>query len=432
MGIKLFLTIVKRKIKTDLDQPVRNLFMLISESLIMEIIMLFLFLACAQENTAQDYSSSVIGISEQDQDGVSSETSEEEGYTAESDPETNEQDSSENPQDDRGDGELLNESGQVQEIDDELCMDAELHWEACTGIPIDFDNCADGVREEAVMVSQLTCDEIQNTIEFLPMCDSLGMNCDVDNACGAEGLTAADWNSILAATDLTTLNTIYDVEERIDLLEELFTDSGDVRGTFPTVYRPITELAVESIEGGVFEHQTWTESLVISFAARYLDNLRGHLLAQEVTDSWARYYDLSFDCSSSPLRVGSVGIVVHLVVDLPKTLAEIETTPEHADDFEAFGLSLVSATPEIIDELSWHYGVNAEPFFTGFFLGDWVDGAFGEDTMTTFVFQSIRQKAWTNGQFLQDWRWSIAEGDIWGFWHFADGVLATMDASDSI
>ena len=392
--------------------------------------MLFLFFACSQYDVAyqaQENPSSVVGVSEQGQEDSSGA-----GEDAVDESTQEAGDRPEESQTDRGDEELLNESGQVYEIDDELCMDSELHWEACTGIPIDFDNCAGGVREEAVMVSQLTCDQIQNTIDFLPMCNSLGMNCGVDNACGTSGLNAADWNNILTATDLSTLDSIYDVEERIDLLEELFTDNADVRGTFPTVYRPITELAVASIEAGVFEHQAWTESLVISFAARYLDNLRGHLLAQEITNSWDRYYDLSFDCSSSPLRVGSVGIVVHLVVDLPKTLAEIETNSAHEDDFEAFGLSLVEATPEIIDELSEHYGVNAEPFFTGFFLGDWVDGAFGDDTMTTFVFQSIRQKAWTNGQFLQDWRWSMAEGDIWGFWHFADGVLATMDASGSI
>ena len=390
--------------------------------------MFLLFFACLQEDYNQDLATQKSAIVESSQDTQES-VYDESGNTEDA---VEESEIPEEIEDSNNDGELLNEAGSSVEIDDELCIEAELHWESCTGIPIDFDGCDGEVREEAKLVHSLTCDEIQTTIDFLPMCASLDMNCNVDNACGSQGLTAGDWNNILSATDLESLETIYDVEERIILLEELFTDNADVRGTFPTVYRPITELAVASIEDGVFEHQSWTEALVVSFAARYLDNLRGHLLATEITNSWSRYYDLSFDCSASPLRVGSVGIVVHLVVDLPKTLAEIESTEEHQADFETFGLSLVEATPEIIDELGLHYGVNAEPFFTGFFLGDWVDGAFGEDTTTTFVFQSIRQKAWTNGQYLQDWRWSIAEGDIWGFWHFAEGVLATMDATGSI
>ena len=93
-----------------------------------------------------------------------------------------------------------------------------------------------------------------------------------------------------------------------------------------------------------------------------------------------------------------------------------DNSERHADDFEQFGLDLVGVTPKIISELGYHYGVDAEPFFTGFFLGDWVDGIWGENTMTTFAFQAIRQKAWLNGLLLQDWRWGVAEGDIRGFW----------------
>ena len=322
--------------------------------------------------------------------------------------------------------------GWVAAAEDLTCQQADAHWQNCTDIPIDFEDCEGGLRDEAELILQLSCSELETALDVLPLCDSFGRNCDSDNACGESGLSAKDWNDILYATDLTELRSIEDVEERIALVDDVFTARKDVRGTFSTVYRPITSKAVRSVNDGMFEHKEWTEDLIIAFSERYLINLRAHLLNGEVSTPWERYYDLAFNCSSSPLRVASVGIVVHLVVDLPSVLAEIETSERHADDFEQFGLDLVGVTPKIISELGYHYGVDAEPFFTGFFLGDWVDGIWGENTMTTFAFQAIRQKAWLNGLLLQDWRWGVAEGDIRGFWRTADGILATMDEAGSI
>ena len=96
-------------------------------------------------------------------------------------------------------------------------------------------------------------------------------------------------------------------------------------------------------------------------------------------------------------------------------------------DFEIFGLALVEATPTIIENLRDDFGIESENFFNGFFLGDWIDAVAGDDATTTFAFQTIRNKAWNNGMWLQDWRASMAEFEIYSSWRAADGLLATWD-----
>ena len=90
-------------------------------------------------------------------------------------------------------------------------------------------------------------------------------------------------------------------------------------------------------------------------------------------------------------------------------------------------MELVDATDEINENLWMDYGIESAYFFNGFFLGEWVDSVTHEGAMTTFVFQTIRTKAWNNGMWLQDWRASLAEAEIYSSWRTADGILATWD-----
>ena len=100
---------------------------------------------------------------------------------------------------------------------------------------------------------------------------------------------------------------------------------------------------------------------------------------------------------------------------------------DEKEDFDLFGLALVEATPTIIDNLYDDYDIESENFFNGFFLGNWIDAVAGDDATTTFAFQSIRGKAWRNAMWLQDWRFAIAETEIYTSWRAADGILATWD-----
>ena len=160
--------------------------------------------------------------------------------------------------------------------------------------------------------------------------------------------------------------------------------------------------------------------------------LRAHLLLGTTTNSWERYYDLSEDCTASPTRIAAAGVNTHLLIDLPESLAHISSDSTHKHDFEDFGLVLVDATPDLISDLDAAYGTDSAPFFSGYFLGDWVDTTWGENTTTTFAFQTVRNKAWNNGQWLQDWRAGVAQVEMTTSWYSADGILATLDAAGAL
>jgi hypothetical protein len=197
------------------------------------------------------------------------------------------------------------------------------------------------------------------------------------------------------------------------------------------VYGPITHRAVEAIRGGELDDPEWAERLTLRFGQRYLDALAAELAGEPQRGwEWERYYALEANPEVSALRVAAMGVAVHLVVDLPHALVEVDTSDSHRDDFVRFGAVLVDGRSELVADLAELYGVDAEALFGGFFLGDWIDGTFGEGVTSTFAFQAIRTKAWRN-RWLLDSGWGlIARGEIDASLRTIDGALATLDALD--
>ena len=259
----------------------------------------------------------------------------------------------------------------------------------------------------------------------------LGAQLEVDCQGYAVGPIATE--TLLEFTDTSTLNDIYDVAYRIDAIATIFEACEDPRGLFATVYRPITLRAVQAIDAGEFEHPDWTRELVVDFAARYLDQLETELEGRWVNWAWERYYALAAHEDVSLTRVATTGILVHLGYDLPYCLVAIDSQEIHKDDFYLFGDLLVEVSDVIVEDLAIHYGVDAEDLFSGFFFGDWIDGAFGTHTTTNLSFQTIRTKAWNNRWYLQQW-WGgwVAEFEIYTSFWTIDGILGTLDATNVI
>ena len=125
-------------------------------------------------------------------------------------------------------------------------------------------------------------------------------------------------------------------------------------------------------------------------------------------------------------------MIAHLTLDLPYSLEAIGSTEDHKDDYFVLGELMIEITPDFLDDLKYYYNTDAGPILNGFFFGDWVDGAFGQDTMVTFSYQTIRTKSWNNRWFLSigaDW---IAECEIYTAFWAMDGILATLDATGAI
>ena len=126
-------------------------------------------------------------------------------------------------------------------------------------------------------------------------------------------------------------------------------------------------------------------------------------------------------------------MVAHLTLDLPYALVAIESTEDHKDDYFVLGELMIEITPNFIQDLLTYYNTDAEDILNGFFLGSWVDGAFGPDTTITLSYQTIRTKSWNNRWYLER-RWGrwVAETEIYtSFWSI-DGILATLDQAGTI
>ena len=329
------------------------------------------------------------------------------------------------------------ETHTVEETPEETLLEEEYvysceggieRWNSCFDMPLSSSlECTDEVFAELALIESLQCNELYSALELLPLCKTVGIGCPETSFSCSDPLDATSYRELLELSRSDTVRGISDVESRVEEIRQIFVSYGDIRGAFASVYSPITKRAVKSIARNTYTNSAWAEDLVVAFSKRYFNNLRASLLDQRTTQSWDRYYQLSEYCSVTPLRIGAQGILVHLIVDLPHTLVDISSTPEHKEDFDVFGMELVDATDEINENLWMDYGINSEYFFNGFFLGDWVDSIAHEGAMTTFMFQTIRNKAWNNGMWLQDWRSGMAEAEIYSSWRAADGMLATWD-----
>ena len=106
---------------------------------------------------------------------------------------------------------------------------------------------------------------------------------------------------------------------------------------------------------------------------------------------------------------------------------------EDEDDYYVLGELMIEIVDDFLADLRTYYNTDAEDILNGFFFGEWIDGAYGEDTTITLNYQTIRAKAWNRRWLLQQpWGGWAANSEIYcAFWAI-DGILATLDAAGTI
>ena len=247
-------------------------------------------------------------------------------------------------------------------------------------------------------------------------------------ALDARPLSTATLSELLALSDPATLQGPEDAQRRVQAIATCFRTHHDPRGLFATVYRLITDRAVESIAAGAYAHPDWARRLVTEFARRYLANLHGHLDGSGVSGSWARYYALAQDSGRSRARTLGVAIAVHLMVDLPHVLHGIGSAAEQRADFVVFGDILLEVFPQLVAEVRADYATDVTELLRGFCFGAWVDRLVAQEgSVTGFVYQSIRLKAWRDGQNLGTFPAAVVDLDIRTAWGLADTALANLE-----
>jgi len=243
-------------------------------------------------------------------------------------------------------------------------------------------------------------------------------------------LSASTKQALIELSDPSTVTSQEDFASRIEKIDNIFSANGDPRGAFSALYRVITNHAVASVREDRYEDNAWGSDLIKDFGDLYLENLHGHLTGGRVSPGWRRYYQLADNPNVSLERVASIGATIHLVVDLPDSLARIGTSPERKEDFMLFGDILLEAYPQMLASGQAGYNMDMSEIFGLFIFGDVADALHGEGTATRFGFQTIRSKAWTFGQWLQDIRWPAAKSEITISWRTIDGIIANLGAAN--
>ncbi len=254
-----------------------------------------------------------------------------------------------------------------------------------------------------------------------------------EDLCRGEFISASATERMIQLTDVSNAETIYSTYYRIDGIASLFEACGDPWGMFPTAYRHITRRIIKAIEEREIEDTQWGKDIVLDFAGRYLENLNAALTGEEPSYAWKHYYYLADQADVSRTRAVVVAMVAHLTLDLPYALVAIDSVEDQKDDYFELGELMIEITPDFIEDLRFYYDTDAEDILNGFFFGNWVDSAFGQDTTITLSYQTIRTKSWNNRWYLEQyWGAWIAESEIYAaFWNI-DGILATLDAAGTI
>lgn len=239
-------------------------------------------------------------------------------------------------------------------------------------------------------------------------------------------------NHLVELTDPDTLVDMYDLRSRIRELDSIFVEHEDPRGLFTSLYRVITDGAVDSVEKEMYEDNQWASDLIRNFGRRYLDNLHGELTGGETTGAWETYYQQAHDPSVSRERVTGMGAIVHLVADLPKALVETGVPIERRKDFMDFGDNLLSVYSDMVAAAREGHNVDMDPLFNMFKPGEALDAIAGEGTATRFAYQTIRNKTWYAARGLNDLRKPLAQAEIDISWRGFDKILAGLDASGAL
>lgn len=324
------------------------------------------------------------------------------------------------------------------------CALAAQHLEECTGTvsPVFGASCNPA---EAELLLETPCEVLAKASgmtydmkadgaweDDLPFtCRWLNLGCPPDESCLLP-LSEDAREEVIWLSEPTSLSGPADAQFRVNEIARIFREEGDPRGLFATVYRLITNRAVESVSAGDYEHPVWAHDLITEFARRYLANLHGHLTDGPVTGQWKKYYALSRDCRVGRGRTLGVAIAVHLMVDLPYVLYGIGSLPEQRDDFVVFGDILLEIFPQLIIDVEADYETDVSRLLNGFFLGDWVDHLTSEGTMTAFMYQGVRLKAWRDGQNLRHFPEPLVTAEIRLAWGLAELALAKLDANGAL
>jgi len=210
------------------------------------------------------------------------------------------------------------------------------------------------------------------------------------------------------------------VLNRLDKMEKTLTPSKDHKGLFTSMYKVITNRALEEmknyIKDGKNEEAKFEAKLAINFANKYFeayDNLiKGDI--EKIPDAWRYAFDSGRISQAenypneSIIEILALSMNAHILHDLPLTLKEVGFNPKDKimnDTFDHFNKALYEEKNNIIKAITKNYGKKLENFDEMTSKVDMVLNGFSlkkHEPITQNLFTSMRTIAKNSSQNMNE------------------------------
>lgn len=166
---------------------------------------------------------------------------------------------------------------------------------------------------------------------------------------------------LIELSDCRGLRELGDARDRVRAVAEVFVAEADPAGGFPLIYGIGLGRVVEELERGSFHDPAWVRAFDLAFARYYLDGLSRFLRDERPRRAWRSAYQRSEAGLTSAL---AAALTAHLIVDLPRSVADAGTRPWHARDFDALSRLIWGTAPSAIAAVEAHYPARLPPAAT--------------------------------------------------------------------
>ncbi|MFE3193048.1 DUF5995 family protein [Nocardia sp. NPDC059240] len=203
-------------------------------------------------------------------------------------------------------------------------------------------------------------------------------------------LSPAENDEIARLSDTGTLaddNALVRLEDAVareHRITEIYEQHADRRGTFASGLDTVEHEAVMPLQRDPqsFDDPEYAHRLSFDLLRRYLDNVHTEFTGGTPEPHWANYFALAADCTATPARVAVAGYNAHLVVDLPRAVAEAGSQPSDAADYFKIVASIAETGDQITERTDRTYSANMGPLWRFYFFGEGLDRVLGKGVAT--------------------------------------------------
>jgi hypothetical protein len=155
---------------------------------------------------------------------------------------------------------------------------------------------------------------------------------------------------LIELSDCRRLRELDDARDRIRAVAEVFVADADPTGCFSLIYGIGLGRVVEELERASFHDPDWVRAFDLAFARHYLDGLHRHLRGERPRRAWRTAYRRTGLTSAL-----AAALTAHLIVDLPRSVADAGTRPWHVRDFDTLSRLIWRTAASSIAAVEAHY-----------------------------------------------------------------------------